>query len=825
MGKKLHLICNAHIDPVWQWEWEEGAAAALSTFRTAADICDENPEFIFCHNEAQLYMWIEEYEPPLFARIKRLVAEGRWHIMGGWYNQPDCNMPSGEGFMRQAEFGRRYFAKEFNTAPKTAVNFDPFGHTRGLVQILRRTGYDNYMFCRPISKNDCALPAEAFTWVGYDGSEITGRRVMSFYNSKLGCATEKISKVLAEMSDGGLDVCLWGVGNHGGGPSRKDIADIRQLIDWAAQNGDTIIHSTPDAYFEELKSRGSLPKHKGDLNAWGPGCYTSQIKIKKKYRKLENELFMTEKMAAHAVTAGLISDVSAELSNVCNVMMTAQFHDTLPGTSVQPVEQSALRGMDYGLEILSRIRARAFFALSAGREKPADDEIPIVVYNPHPYKVHATIECELMLWDQSWGHEFLVPTVYKDGTALPTQLEKENSNVPIDWRKRVSFQAELPPMDVSYFKCKFSMIPSRPAIKTVPENGFLCVQNDELSVAVNTNTGLISGLSWRGQRLLKPGAFKLVVMKDTVDPWSMFQQHWTDETGAFSLADEKSGSLISGVSSIIPSVRVIEDGDVRTVIEAVFTYERSYAIIQYIIPKPGNCIDVKVRLHWSEKQKMVKMLIPCDIESAVCEGETAFGLEMLPQNNRENISQRHITMSGSRHSICVINDGVYGSSCENSVLKITLIRSPAYAGHPIDDREILRQDRYTPHCDLGEHEYGFRLVFGERDDVSGRRGVMAALFNQKPYALSLFPSGNGEPPAPCLELSDNCIEMTAFKPTEDGVGYMLRLFNPTADRRELTVSIKAFSVCCNVELSPYSFESFFISDEKLILLDLERCRE
>jgi len=97
--KEVHLICNAHLDPIWQWEWEEGAAAALSTFRSAADLAEEF-DYIFCHNEVTLYKYIEEYAPELFARIKELIRVGKWHIMGGWYLQPDCNMPQGESFVR-----------------------------------------------------------------------------------------------------------------------------------------------------------------------------------------------------------------------------------------------------------------------------------------------------------------------------------------------------------------------------------------------------------------------------------------------------------------------------------------------------------------------------------------------------------------------------------------------------------------------------------------------------------------------------------------------------------------------------------------------------
>src|SRR3989339_667279 len=172
MGKrKIHLICNAHLDPVWLWEWAEGAAEALSTFRIAAELCENNETFVFNHNEVILYEWVRQYEPSLFKRIQKLVKDGKWNIMGGWYLQPDCNMPSGESFVRQILLGKSYFKEHFGVDITTAVNFDSFGHTRGLVQILNKTGYDSYLFGRPF-QDDCPLPADEFIWVGYDGSEV-----------------------------------------------------------------------------------------------------------------------------------------------------------------------------------------------------------------------------------------------------------------------------------------------------------------------------------------------------------------------------------------------------------------------------------------------------------------------------------------------------------------------------------------------------------------------------------------------------------------------------------------------------------------------------
>ena len=218
--RTVHLLANAHIDPVWQWGFEEGIGAALATFRSAAMLLERNPGFVFCHNEALLYRWVEEYEPELFARISALVREGRWHIMGGFELQPDCVMTGGEAMVRQILQGRRYFREKFGVAPEIAVNFDSFGHSQGLVQILARSGYKAYIYMRPgEGPND-------FVWRGLDGSSVLAHRIDKGYNSALGHAREALEGFLNARKGEELDLFPWGVGNHGGGPSQKDIDDL-----------------------------------------------------------------------------------------------------------------------------------------------------------------------------------------------------------------------------------------------------------------------------------------------------------------------------------------------------------------------------------------------------------------------------------------------------------------------------------------------------------------------------------------------------------------------------------------------------------------------
>ena len=600
MHKRIHMVCNAHLDPVWQWEWEEGAAETLSTFRVAARLCGQFDGFIFNHNEALLYRWIEEYEPALFEQIRALVRAGKWHIMGGWHLQPDCNMPSGEAFVRQILSGRAYFREKFGVEPTTAINFDPFGHTRGLVQILRKSGFDSYLFGRPGDK-DIRLPADLFEWVGYDGSKVTAYRRCG-YNSMLGNATKKIRSVTDDCADGGCEICLWGVGNHGGGPSQKDLEDIEALQAAFRAEGIELIHSTPEAFFREIRETGrTLPTHAGDLNAWAVGCYTSMIRVKQKYRELENLYLMTEQMAAAAHAQGLIAYPTEPLRDALYDLLTVQFHDILPGSSIQPAEEMALRMLGHGEEILSRVRARAFFALSGGQKPTLPDAIPILVYNPHPYPVEGDFTCEMMLWDQNWADEFSMPQVMRDGKALPTQCEKENSNLNLDWRKRVTFHTTLAPMQMNRFDCTYTKLPRRPAPETREDAQALYLENDRVCVRIGRDSGLIESYTVDGRELLcAPCA--LHVVQDDSDPWGMCVRAFPDRIDTFRLLSAAETSALYGVHCPVSGVRCVESGCVRTTIEAALGCGRSRAVVRYTLSATDPALRIEIRVFWRRRK-------------------------------------------------------------------------------------------------------------------------------------------------------------------------------------------------------------------------------
>jgi alpha-mannosidase len=822
--KKVYLVCNAHLDPVWLWEWEEGAAEAVSTFRIAADFCEQYDGFVFNHNEALLYRWIAEYEPALFKRIQGLVADGRWHIMGGWYLQPDCNMPSGESFVRQILSGRRYFLEQFGQVPTVAINFDPFGHNRGLVQIMQQAGYTGYIVTRP-GQQDCPLPADDFVWEGFAGSRIAVHRGFSGYNSQRGEAVKKLTAYCEAFPEQETGLLLWGIGNHGGGPSREDIAALQAH---AAQHPEVEwIHATPEAYFaDRFSDMDAMPRFAQALNPWGVGCYTSQIRIKQQHRKLENELFLTEKMLAAAVLHGLLPAPSADLSEAVDDLLLSQFHDILPGSSIPAVEETSLRLLAHGQEVVSRKRMQAFVSLLSGQPVAEEGEIPIFVYNPHPYPVKGVFECEFQLADQNWTESFSLAEIFQEGRLLPSQTEQEASNINLDWRKRAVFGAELAPSSMNRFGCRFRKVPARPVLAAVSPMEPIRLDNGEMVVVINTQTGLVDSLCVAGKETVRPGAFGAVVMLDDDDPWGMRVRSFRQEAGRFTLMDAAAGSRFSGLEDkAVHSVRVIEEGPVRTVVEAVFQYGDSFLCQRYLVPKAGCELGLEVRVFWNEKRRFLKLAVPTALGHADFLGQVAYGRDRMPVNGEEAVAQKWVALvseDGETAFTC-INDGTYGCDCLDGELRLSLLRSPGYSSHPIHDRPMMPQDRFSPHIDQGERFFRFWFQAGTAADRMACVDREAHIHNEKPFALSYYPHGGGATLPPAILLDSQTVQLTAFKRAEDGDGFILRL-HASADKAGLVrLRVPALGLDERVEVPGEAIRTYRLRTDAASLVETDVC--
>lgn len=768
------MICNAHIDPLWQWDLPEGVSATLSTFYSAAKLCDEF-DYIFCHNEVTVYKYVEEYAPELFKKIQELVKAGKWHIMGGWYLQPDCNMISGESAVRQIREGQKYFKEKFGVCPTTAINLDPFGHSVGLVQIVKKCGQDSYLFMRPYD-HELTLPSDQFIWRGLDGSEIKATRINGGYGTPLGRSANSIrNKIKWQTFPSCVD--LWGVGNHGGGPSRKDLADIKEQL--LTDTDTNFFHSTPEKFFSEIEPTYVFDR---SLHMSMPGCYTSMYRVKKLHAQLESEISLSEKMSSVAYARGaLYAYPEKEIQNAVEDLLNSQFHDILPGSSIQCAEDAGLRLLNHGMLEAERAKLKAYFALSAEEPPAGDGEYPILVFNPHSYELFDNVECEFMLADQNWNENIQSRITVKDehGNAVPYQVIKEESNLNLDWRKRIIFEAKLKPLALTRYSVYVDFIPS--AEKEKP-SAFV-FDNGRKQVRVDEKTGLLASYRINGVEYLKDG-FGLCSFDDNADPWGM-GKHQLVRMGT----NEKPfipSLKPDGVFSGMKTVQVIEDGEIYLGIEAFFECDSSRARILYKIYKNNDDIDIDITLYMGDINKIVKLKLPINAEGTLI-GQAPFGTDELFMDGRENVSGRFVALDTGDGCVALLNNGVYGSHYENGSLYTSLVRGVTYCAHPIGERQLIPLDRFTKKIDQGENSFSFRLTVTKREYLERK----ALEFTEKPYGLNIFPvpTEHFDKKPFSVSVGGDIISVDTIKKGYGKDSLIFRLVNNTPDPTESNLTV------------------------------------
>lgn len=750
------MIGNAHLDPVWLWNWQEGFQEAKATFKSALDRMEEDEEFVFTCSSAAFYEWIEKNNPAMFEQIKKRVAEGRIELAGGWWVQPDCNIPSGESFIRQGLYGQRYFLKKFGKMAVTGYNVDSFGHNGNLPQILKKSGLDNYVFMRPMPLEK-GLPGRIFRWRSMDGSEVMTYRIPYEYCS-WGRDLEKYTdRLKCELEDGEDELMMfYGVGNHGGGPTRENIASIHALD----QRPDMPVMKmgTMERFFDTVKGNGKeYPVYIGDLQHHASGCYSVMSRVKQENRRAENKLVEAEGWSAIAqVVEG--QPYPDNFAGAWKGVLFNQFHDILAGTSIPSAYEDASYLYGQAMAIGQENLNYAIQAISWDINIEQDVTMrPIVVFNSHAWEGKMVIDLEVR---DLTNDQFKLTD--SEGRVIPAQ--RIQSEATVNGQSRLLFAADLPAMGYEVFKLYLNVgdAPSHPSVE-VSENH---LENDRFALSFSDESGYLTSLYDKAADLevLRREGARLAVIEDKHDTWAHNVFKFDKQLGDMKLVYKK----------------VLEEGPVRSTLRVKYQYGQSYAVQDFSLYHELDYVQVKVMVDWREPCTQLKIKYPVNLNFRRPTYEIPYGYIEKSANGEEEPGQSWFDFTGEHfkkpvmYGLTIANNAKYSYNMDIDEMNLTVLKNSVYAHH---DPKKLETDTEYRFADNGFQEFSYILIPHTGSWKDAEVTKRARELNVCPQTvIETFHEGRLPQKNSFLSLESDHIQICAVKESEEKDGVIIRAY-------------------------------------------------
>ncbi|MCL2664735.1 MAG: alpha-mannosidase [Defluviitaleaceae bacterium] len=797
--KKVHLIGNAHIDPVWLWKKPEGYSEILATFRSALDRMDEFPGYIFTSACAAYYKWIEQVSPAMFEEIKSRVKEGRWCVAGGFWIQPDCNIPSGEAFARHVLYSQGFFREKFGIAATVGYNVDSFGHNGSMPMILKKAGMDSYVFMRPDRHENTCLPENLFKWQSPDGSSVTAYRISHGYGS--GCwagENEAIRKTFAMLEENKSYpmMSFYGIGNHGGGPTIDDLKKLSSII----ENNDAVCFSSPTNYFEKLRDvtdADALPLIEKDLQHHASGCYAANASIKAANRRAENMLIAAEKYDNQAEMLTGMTGLSNMLKPAWERVMFNQFHDILAGCSIREAYTDALNEYAAAEDTAAELTNLALHRISWNikttdiLDKPSQksgwrlwtkegEGAPVVVFNPHSFAVSENVQLNTTVGGIK----------NTDGKKIAHQtIRGPQTNGDSD-KFNTIFTADVPAYGYStYFLSNSGGGEEETGSLTVTDNS---MENEYLKVTFDLHTGYITGFYDKKAVTELAGVFaKPVVIDDhRPDTWSHGIFTFDTEVGCFTDAE----------------LKVTERGPLRACIRVTSKFGMSVLVQDFYLhnSKPG--LEVRVLLTYNEKLKILKLSFNADrLLNPTAAYSMPYGFIEKPANGEEEPSHEWAGVfdSESGYGLALLNDGKYSFSAAQGDLRMNIARGCFYADH------YAVRDDLMEYQDQGEQRFRYAIMpINQKNPANVVRE--AFVLNT---GLTVIPEthhdGKLSPVYSGIEISNPNIVAQVVKFAEDKSGTVIRLQEINGKAAAATCTLSGFKPF-NANFNPQEVKTFLL---------------
>ncbi len=676
MGK-LILAGHAHIDTAWLWPLRETKRKCARTFSTVLSLMDRYPEFHFSCSQPVQYEWIKVHYPELYARIKQRVKEGRWELCGAPWIEPDHNVPSGESLVRQYLYGNRFYEREFGQRSQIAWVPDSFGYTWALPQIMRKAGLAAFATTKISWSMFTEFPYSMFQWEGADGTRVFALMPPLNYNGNpvpKDCIAQwnqfKQKERVDELP------FSFGYGDGGGGPTMNMIEHGKRLKN---------IVGVPKCEFgrfadcvERMRratERQELPVYNGELYLeLHRGCQTTQARTKRNNRKCEVALHDAEFLSVLAhLNSGTYDH--ARLWEAWKTVLTNQFHDILPGSSISEVYTQA--DQDYS-EVQAVIRSVKDAALKHVLKSidTSGEGIPLVVFNTLSWVRDdvATVKVPNL------PDKFCV--VDTGGNPVPSQRTGKSE---------VNFEAKaIPPLGHTVYRVVTGTRHADPTglLKATPTS----LENDFMRIRLDKSGSLTQVYDKIEEREVLPrGARGNVLQLFDDRPWK--NDAW-DIDHNFDTRMWEPGPA--------ESIEVIETGPVRAVVRVVRKTEKSTFTQDVTMYASSPRIDFVTKVDWHEKRVLLKVAFPVDVRASRATYEIQYAtIERATHTNTaydrarfENPALRWADLSEGDYGVSLLNDCKYGYDVRGNVLRLSLLRSPV-----IPDS----------HADEGQHEFIYSL--------------------------------------------------------------------------------------------------------------------
>jgi len=793
----VHMIGNAHIDPVWLWRAAEGFEEVKRTCLSALERMEETPGFVFCRSSAATYQWLEEHEPELFARIRERVAEGRWCIVGGWWVQPDCNIPCGESFVRQALYGTRYFQEKLGIDVRVGYNVDSFGHHAQLPQILKKCGLDYYVFFRP-GPHEKELPAGLFLWQAPDGTQVIACRPPHHYC----CGPEEIRERIVQAAEqaplGLADVmCFYGVGDHGGGPTKANLASIGQAA--ADPEAPAVVFSTPQRFFDEVEPlRKRFPVVAEELQHHARGCYSVVREIKRANHEAEELLLSAERFAAIATAAFGEPSAQAALGKAWETVLFHQFHDVLAGTSIPEAYDDARPEFERVRETAMGILKESLAAIGPHLDTVGEGA-PLGLYNSLGWARDEVIEVPPEQLGDEEPADTRIAVLNERFEEIPSQREDGY----------VVFRARVPSLGFATYRFSDDREPAGydSSLAVSPTS----LENEHLRLELDPATGLPSVLRDRrsGVNLLAGPGAALVVLRDDSDTWSHGVEGFRAEVGRFELAGEP---------------EVVESGPVRAAVRAAYTWGESEAEQTVYLYDGLARVDVCLFVDWHERHKMLKLAFPTAIEGGVATFEVPYGAITRPATGGEEPLQRWLDLSGTvdgkAAGLALCNDGQYGADVLGGEMRLSLLRSPIYAFHDPAKPEPGTAYRTT---DQGEHLLRYRLVphggsWQAAEVVREAHSLNVPVY----FRYEMVQDGDMSSTASAVGVEPSSVALTVLKAAEAGEALIGRFYETAGNETRARIAVEFAELEWEGAFAPFEIKTlrFDLAERRAIEVDM-----